>query len=494
MDVGIGVLYFFTSHMVIQTMYYIGMGRTAFEISSFFLVVIAAVILAHLLARAFLRFRLFVESVLGLPAVSVCAGLGVTLALISMLPRIDFVLFYAAGALLGLACGWIVVIWTSTIQVSHPDRNSFYLHPSLLVAVVVYLLFRCIGSFSHAVTQGFLFALPLIALVCIIRGYQKNPGEGAAVIGESAQALQVLVAVAAVFALGGSIAVFASGHADDALSVGFNHMVLLEIVALALLLFCCWALNRFAERGSSVPLRVTAVFTSLGMFPLLFFVGILMGGAGIPADSPNALWESNVWVLIIAIFAYDIRESLYVIKGLAVGLMFEAMCIGQMIAYVSSLNLLPHSLVIALCLGALYFASICWQLFRGRPSQAQAREKGSAGEPSQRATAARVAPLKQTEILPKPDYSVLAGIEGGDASSALLAYCQELAQDHGLTPREAEILGLIAMGRSAKYIAEELVISLNTTRTHVKHVYEKLNIHAKQELIDLVLYGSGCMR
>ena len=42
------------------------------------------------------------------------------------------------------------------------------------------------------------------------------------------------------------------------------------------------------------------------------------------------------------------------------------------------------------------------------------------------------------------------------------------------------------MGRSAKYIAEELTISHNTTRTHIKHVYEKLNIHSKQELLDKV--------
>ena len=72
-------------------------------------------------------------------------------------------------------------------------------------------------------------------------------------------------------------------------------------------------------------------------------------------------------------------------------------------------------------------------------------------------------------------------------------YCQKLAGEYGLTPREAEILALIALGRSAKYIAEELTISYNTTRTHVKHVYEKLNIHSKQELIDLVLFGSGLM-
>lgn len=55
------------------------------------------------------------------------------------------------------------------------------------------------------------------------------------------------------------------------------------------------------------------------------------------------------------------------------------------------------------------------------------------------------------------------------------AYCRKLALENGLTPREAEILGLIAMGaaRSTSPRADDL----HTTRTHIKHVYEKLNIH-----------------
>ena len=35
-------------------------------------------------------------------------------------------------------------------------------------------------------------------------------------------------------------------------------------------------------------------------------------------------------------------------------------------------------------------------------------------------------------------------------------------------------------------IAEELVISENTVRTHVRHIYAKLDVHSHQELIDLV--------
>ena len=124
-------------------------------------------------------------------------------------------------------------------------------------------------------------------------------------------------------------------------------------------------------------------------------------------------------------------------------------------------------------LTALYFFSVGGQLLRGVPKRKRPREEErQVEEPRARA---------ETET------------EGEAMPSEMLAYCRKLALENGLTPREAEILGLIAMGRSAKYIAEELTISHNTTRTHIKHVYEKLNIHSKQELLDLVLFGSGLM-
>ena len=55
-----------------------------------------------------------------------------------------------------------------------------------------------------------------------------------------------------------------------------------------------------------------------------------------------------------------------------------------------------------------------------------------------------------------------------------------------LTSREQEVLRLLAAGRSQRYIQEVLVISEGTVRTHIKHVYQKLGVHSKQELIDLV--------
>ena len=45
-----------------------------------------------------------------------------------------------------------------------------------------------------------------------------------------------------------------------------------------------------------------------------------------------------------------------------------------------------------------------------------------------------------------------------------------------LTPREQEILHLIASGRSLPQIAKELYLGLTTVKTHVQHLYEKLGV------------------
>lgn len=61
-----------------------------------------------------------------------------------------------------------------------------------------------------------------------------------------------------------------------------------------------------------------------------------------------------------------------------------------------------------------------------------------------------------------------------------------LARQHELTPREVEVFDLLARGRSIPYVRDALVISKETAATHAKHVYAKLDVHSRQELIDLV--------
>jgi DNA-binding CsgD family transcriptional regulator len=48
------------------------------------------------------------------------------------------------------------------------------------------------------------------------------------------------------------------------------------------------------------------------------------------------------------------------------------------------------------------------------------------------------------------------------------------------------VLRLIAYGRDSKYIASKLYITLNTTKTHLKHIYVKMGVSTRQELLDLI--------
>lgn len=59
-----------------------------------------------------------------------------------------------------------------------------------------------------------------------------------------------------------------------------------------------------------------------------------------------------------------------------------------------------------------------------------------------------------------------------------------------LTPREEEILDLLVQGFRYREIGEQLFISLDTVRTHVRHVYEKMHVRSRAEATAKVL-GRG---
>ena len=68
----------------------------------------------------------------------------------------------------------------------------------------------------------------------------------------------------------------------------------------------------------------------------------------------------------------------------------------------------------------------------------------------------------------------------------LTSVCNCLACEHGLTPRETEVLTLLARGRTAGHIAETLSVSLPTARTHIQHIYRKMGVSSQQALLDVM--------
>jgi HD-GYP domain-containing protein (c-di-GMP phosphodiesterase class II) len=77
-----------------------------------------------------------------------------------------------------------------------------------------------------------------------------------------------------------------------------------------------------------------------------------------------------------------------------------------------------------------------------------------------------------------------AGRIDGEAANAVLAAAGHRVRHRpalpcGLTPREAEILVLLARGLSNKQMAERLSVSASTVSSHVEHVYAKIGVSAR---------------
>lgn len=64
--------------------------------------------------------------------------------------------------------------------------------------------------------------------------------------------------------------------------------------------------------------------------------------------------------------------------------------------------------------------------------------------------------------------------------------CRTIANRFSLSSREYEVLVLLARGRSSPYIQDELCIAQGTVKAHIRHIYDKMGVSNKQELINLI--------
>ncbi len=63
---------------------------------------------------------------------------------------------------------------------------------------------------------------------------------------------------------------------------------------------------------------------------------------------------------------------------------------------------------------------------------------------------------------------------------------ESFAAGYGLTKRELEVLTLLAEGRNEPYVESALGISRTTVKTHITHIYRKVGVSSRQQLIDVL--------
>lgn len=103
---------------------------------------------------------------------------------------------------------------------------------------------------------------------------------------------------------------------------------------------------------------------------------------------------------------------------------------------------------------------------------------GLAGEPAQGRPGG-------DEAADRPDGQSGAG-GPADPAGWQAELCRAALAEVDVSPREFDVALLAYRGYSARNIARQLAVSESTVKTHLTHVYRKLGIHSRQELIELI--------
>lgn len=242
--------------------------------------------------------------------------------------------------------------------------------------------------------------------------------------------------------------------AEAAPSSVFDIVGLRGIVALLFFVASLTALARHMELLFNACLSFM-VFGLLAMTVGLY-TNDVQGLARLFIPIGYAGFDILVWTLI-AFYGKTTPASLVRIVAVAMGAEQAGILIGQLIgiglggAANAANNVVLMVLSYLLLLAVMGLARLCTVLWRRQ--RADGREAAD------------------------------SAVRDGEAADDHL---DRFADAYGLTSRERDIFALFAGGRSAPYIAEMLVLSENTVKTHLRHIYTKCNLHNRQDLLDAI--------
>ncbi len=374
-------------------------------------------------------------------AASVCWGAQLALALPSTVA-------WAAGAVLGgVGFATFLLLWSETLCGLNVVRIVLYTSAGMLGGSIIAFFVEGLDLFR------IMFAVPLLpcaAFFALTQAHRSLPDSARQVAGcPHFRHPWRLYALFGIWA-------FAYGLRSDQLATGagMHSSLSTAIVALALFLFVLLFADRFGLR----LLYRSPVLLLICGFLLIPAEGLI----GQTASSYLISMGYTLMSTLIALLLYDISKRL----GIAI------------VAMVSVKNALQFLVGAGGALSSL--------LDRALPASADAIVALSV-------VAVLVLSMfllfSERELASKWGVTVLGSDDLVGESledDGLVKACQKLGSHYGLSPREREILTLVAQGKTGRQIAEELYIAEGTCKAHTRHIYEKMGIHSRKELHAIV--------
>lgn len=312
-----------------------------------------------------------------------------------------------------------------------------------------------------------------------------------------------ILLILSLFGLQKSLAIFKEHEAQGSLPAADGtsgaHRVKAMILSLGEPLLCICALglafNAFREvafaqiGGTTLVNTVSMVGLIIGTGSILLFLvffkvqapevtriypfaTLIVAACMIPFPFVSANY-SLIFVFVISVF-YLVVETLFkgtlasyvrtvgepplLVLGFGFGVEFSIMGIGSIVGAIPRVGSGENQImyVLALALMCMYLLVVPLASIRRK------RQEGRAN--------------------PAQEHIVIRSVDADE----LQRRCETIGAQSGVSPSELPVMVQLAMGKTVAAASRELGLSENTIRSHSKSIYRKLDVHSKQELIDLV--------
>lgn len=408
----------------------------------------------------------------GVDNVLICVLGGVATAGIIVFGAVDFegslALYAASWVAWGIAGAFLTVLWGRILDSLSAAGICFYLAGSMVLgASVVYVLTYMPTGFICAASV----ALPLLSV--LLAHHAKNvirsddfegkvpPAPVTDPVPVPAPLARILLGVLVYsLALGLVLGMAASGEGggfDDAHRASLAAPIVVGVALAAL----------------SYLKNDTSSLVALYRFAMpAVVVGLLMLSAGDSADGMLAGFAIVAGfqcfdaVVMVVLFQGSRHFEHLSIRSFVMGRLANVfgLAVGWAIGVAAACGFLPSGLgSTSLCLVAVAAIAAFSSFFLLEKDLFPGVSQGKGAVPPAET------PLEAMKTVPDMD-EVIARI----------------AKEAGLSAQETRVFAFLAKGHSRKTIQEKLFIASATVDTHARHVYRKLNVKSRQELIDLV--------
>lgn len=406
-------------------------------------IILSACLLALALAyRLWPGFRLSKHPVV---ALATAVASSAALVSISLLPADAGLPAAVASETVPLVCSDVVLlIWAETLRSYGPRRSAVVF---ALAGAVASLTTLCLGTVKSEFELGVVAMLPILAVGGLFLFVEYNTSRSG----------------------------FASIRDASARAPLVSADMLAPVLACLFLVRFCLAYATVGWTGSSSAASVASQFAST---------------AGMLASGAAALALGTAFSGMAAGAAYALVVSFSLLGALFMSGTGEP---GLILASVSLINVVQVSLILtAFSLPALLGREDCGALAFLSCALGTTCAAGLMCVAPRHVFAAIVGIALAVMAV------ILLGLLSRSGLGKSLECTPEVPSDEGeavlektvrlysLTPRETDIFRLLAKRESAEEIAESLVVSVATVRTHIRNIYAKMDVHSAKEFHALV--------